>query len=67
MCFKGFVVPSQRSRRAEPGSDTVLLPALRLFVNMRQKHVTPLTFFGGPSNQEAGVCARGRGLSVLLR
>lgn len=40
--------------------------AMRLFVNMRQKHVIRSTPLGAASNRETGVCCGGRGLVVLL-
>lgn len=44
----------------------ILWSVMRLFVNMRQKHVIWSTFLGAASNRETGVCCGGRGLVVLL-
>lgn len=39
----------------------------RVFVNLRHEHVIATTHFAASPNREAGVCACGRGLLVLLR
>lgn len=59
------------TKTGSPSKGLLLFPsalrsALCLFVNMRQKHVIPVTPFGSTSNQKTGVCAGGRGLFVLL-
>lgn len=59
------------TKTGSPSKGLLLFPsalrsALCLFVNMRQKHVIPVTPFGSTSNEKTGVCAGGRGLFVLL-